>query len=115
MPLAILEPTLQPTERKPLSVAVAPALGRLGKVLAWAALLAGTAATLSLWFQSEHTMRELRSHALNQRLELVHQRISDRLATYAAMLHGARGLFAASERVSPGRWAAFTGALQLAD
>jgi diguanylate cyclase (GGDEF)-like protein/PAS domain S-box-containing protein len=84
-----------------------------GKVLAWAALLAGVFATLALWLQSRQAVEERTELMLAQRLELIQARVTERVSAYAAVLQGAAGLFAASPEISRLEWERFARSLDL--
>jgi diguanylate cyclase (GGDEF)-like protein/PAS domain S-box-containing protein len=90
-------------------------LGGWGKLLAWAALLAGVLATLALWIQSRQTVDERAQLMLSQRLELIQARVSERVSAYAAVLQGAGGLFAASPEISRLEWERFARSLGMAE
>jgi diguanylate cyclase (GGDEF)-like protein/PAS domain S-box-containing protein len=88
-------------------------LGGWGKVLAWAALLAGILVTLTLWMQSRRALEERAELMLAQRLELIQARVSERVAAYAAVLQGAGGLFAAAPEISRLEWERFARSLEM--
>ncbi len=114
---AMVEPERQsqaPT-RPPAPRAALPGLGGWGKLLAWAALLAGLFATLALWIESRQATEERAKLMLQQRLELVQARVSERVSAYAAVLQGAAGLFAASTEISRLEWERFARSLDLGE
>lgn len=76
--------------------------------LAWLVFLAGMALTVLAWYaasawEEEKAQREFAAHAKDT-LEAVRQRVD----SYVYMLHGARGLFAASTEVTRDEWRRYT-------
>jgi PAS domain S-box-containing protein len=70
-------------------------------------------ATTFAWFLSRAEAHHKIQARFDQSAALVKSRIEQRMAAYQSILQGARGLFAASQRVDRAEWQAYVASLQL--
>jgi len=88
-----------------------PAFGRAAPYVALAAVLVLTAFA---WHAERAGGEEARRRALDERIDLIADRLLERAAGYTEVLRGAAALFAGTDAVSAGAWRRYVAALDLA-
>ncbi len=72
--------------------------------LAWLVLLAGMALTVSAWYAASSWEREKAQRDFDAHVKDTFDAVQQRVDYYTYVLHGARGLFAASDTVTRDEW-----------